>query len=78
MKSAGIIVLVLAGLTVYWMVTGKAGEVDSPLPDAGGPGTANKPVATGPTGVGTAGQPSTLNGPAPGSTLFNQLFPPGP
>lgn len=55
-----------------------AGNGTQSLPDAGGPGTPNTPVNAGAAGTGSNGQPSTLNGPAPGSALSGLLFPSGP
>jgi hypothetical protein len=79
MKAAGIIVVALAGMTVYWMMRGQTILTPQSLPTIpGATPTPNTPVNTGPSGVGPGGQPSTLNGPAPGSSLYNQLFPPSP
>jgi hypothetical protein len=70
---AGALILILTGVLIaYWVI--KHPEAKTTLPPSGGPGTPNTPVQAGVAGVGTNGQQSTLNGPAQGSQLANELF----
>jgi hypothetical protein len=72
MKVLGIVGIVVAGLTIYWVVTSKSQYLKSlpaaALPPAGGSAASTVPIA------GTQGG-TAASGPAPNSSLFNQLFP---
>ena len=73
MRTLGIVGVVVAGLTLYWVVTAKANYLKflppSPLPSIpGAPPASTAPIP------GTQGG-TAATGPAPGSSLFNQLFP---
>ncbi len=72
MKALGLVGIAVAGLTIFWVVTSKSyfnNVPAAPLPAApGAPPASTAPIP------GTQGG-TAATGPAPGSSLFNQLFP---
>lgn len=73
MKALGLVGVVVAGLTIYWVVKAKSDYLKF-LPPSPLPSSPNSPPASSAPIPGTQGG-TAATGPAPGSSLFNQLFP---